>query len=206
MKRLLLPCALFAAMLLPAAAHAQQPFDFRGLRLGVPLDVFRREEPARATPPRSVALCDTDVESAALGMVLRDPHSLTISCKWAHRGEAGWQASQAVVDGAPARDHVLRFAAMPGDPAPRLYRMSFVIDARMADDFGAALSSRFGAGRVVRANGYRTRHWENATSSITLEANGASATARVIYRLKAYETWLRETDDKWRLAALHDTP
>jgi hypothetical protein len=112
----------------------------------------------------------------------------------------------AVVDGAPARDHVLRFMAMPGDPSPRLYRMSFVIDARVADDFADALSSKFGRGRVERANGYRTRIWENASSSITLEANGAAASARVIYRLKIYEAWLRDTTDRWRLAAVHDTP
>jgi hypothetical protein len=138
--------------------------------------------------------------------VLRDAHSLSIACKWAHRTQNGWSESLAVVDGAPARDHVLRFMAMPGDASPRLYRMSFVIDARVADDFAQALSSKFGTSRVERANGYQTRTWENAASSITLEANGAAASARVIYRLKAYEAWLRDTTDRWRLAAVHDTP
>jgi hypothetical protein len=193
-------------MAMPAFAAAQKPFDFRGLQLGIALDAFRRDEPARATPPGSVAVCDTDLEAASLGMVLRDAHSLSIACKWAHRTQNGWSESMAVVDGAPARDHVLRFMAMPGDPSPRLYRMSFVIDARVADDFADALSSKFGRGRVERANGYRTRIWENASSSITLEANGAAASARVIYRLKIYEAWLRDTTDRWRLAAVHDTP
>ncbi|SAK65602.1 hypothetical protein AWB82_03600 [Caballeronia glebae] len=193
-------------MAMPAFAAAQKPFDFRGLQLGIALDAFRRDEPARATPPGSVAVCDTDLEAASLGMVLRDAHSLSIACKWAHRTQNGWSESMAVVDGAPARDHVLRFMAMPGDPSPRLYRMSFVIDARVADDFADALSSKFGRSRVERANGYRTRIWENASSSITLEANGAAASARVIYRLKAYEAWLRDATDRWRLAALHDTP
>jgi hypothetical protein len=84
--------------------------------------------------------------------------------------------------------------------------MSFVIDARVADDFAQALTSKFGGSRVERANGYQTRTWENAASSITLEANGAAASARVIYRLKAYEAWLRDTTDRWRLAAVHDAP
>lgn len=193
-------------MAMPALAAAQKPFDFRGLRLGIPLDAFRRDEPARATPPGSVAVCDTDLEAASLGMVLRDAHSLSIACKWAHRTQGRWSESLAVVDGTPARDHVLRFMAMPGDASPRLYRMSFVIDARVVDDFTQALSAKFGRSRVERANGYQTRTWENATSSITLEANGAAASARVIYRLKAYEAWLRETTDRWRLAAVHDTP
>ena len=193
-------------MTMPAFAATQKPFDFRGLRLGISLDAFRREEPARATPPGSVAVCDTDLEAASLGMVLRDAHSLSIACKWAHRTQNGWSESLAVVDGTPARDHVLRFMAMPGDASPRLYRMSFVIDARVADDFAQALSSKFGTSRVERANGYQTRTWENAASSITLEANGAAASARVIYRLKAYEAWLRDTTDRWRLAAVHDTP
>ena len=191
---------------MPAFAAAQKPFDFRGLRLGISLDAFRREEPARATPPGSVAVCDTDLEAASLGMVLRDAHSLSIACKWAHRTQNGWSESLAVVDGTPARDHVLRFMAMPGDASPRLYRMSFVIDARVADDFAQALTSKFGGSRVERANGYQTRTWENAASSITLEANGAAASARVIYRLKAYEAWLRDTTDRWRLAAVHDAP
>ncbi|SAK60883.1 hypothetical protein AWB77_02085 [Caballeronia fortuita] len=193
-------------MAIPALAAAQKPFDFRGLPLGIALDAFRRDEPARATPPGSVAVCDTDIEAASLGMVLRDAHSLSIACKWAHRTQTGWSASLAVVDGVPARDHVLRFMAMPGDASPRLYRMSFVIDAHVADDFANGLSSRFGQGRVERANGYRTQTWENATSSITLEANGAAASARVIYRLKAYEAWLRDTTARWRLAAVHDAP
>ncbi|WP_250507925.1 hypothetical protein [Caballeronia sp. GAFFF3] len=191
---------------MPAFAAAQKPFDFRGLQLGIALDAFRRDEPARATPPGSVAVCDTDIDAASLGMVLRDTHSLSIACKWAHRTQGGWRESAAVVDGTLARDHVLRFLAMPGDPSPRLYRMSFVIDARVADDFAEGLSSKFGRSRVDRANGYQTRTWENATSSITLEANGAAASARVIYRLKAYEAWLRDTTDRWRLAAVHDAP
>ncbi|WP_061121330.1 MULTISPECIES: hypothetical protein [unclassified Caballeronia] len=206
MKRTFLRCALLACMAMPAFAAAQKPFDFRGLRLGISLDAFRREEPARATPPGSVAVCDTDLEAASLGMVLRDAHSLSIACKWAHRTQNGWSESLAVVDGTPARDHVLRFMAMPGDASPRLYRMSFVIDARVADDFAQALTSKFGGSRVERANGYQTRTWENAASSITLEANGAAASARVIYRLKAYEAWLRDTTDRWRLAAVHDAP
>ncbi len=193
-------------MAMPAFAAAQKPFDFRGLQLGIALDAFRRDEPARATPPGSVAVCDTDIDAASLGMVLRDTHSLSIACKWAHRTQGGWRESAAVVDGTLARDHVLRFLAMPGDPSPRLYRMSFVIDARVADDFAEGLSSKFGRSRVDRANGYQTRTWENATSSITLEANGAAASARVIYRLKAYEAWLRDTTDRWRLAAVHDAP
>jgi hypothetical protein len=193
-------------MAMPAFAAAQKPFDFRGLQLGIALDAFRRDEPARATPPGSVAVCDTDIDAASLGMVLRDTHSLSIACKWAHRTQGGWRESAAVVDGTLARDHVLRFLAMPGDPSPRLYRMSFVIDARVADDFAEGLSSKFGRSRVERANGYQTRTWENATSSITLEANGAAASARVIYRLKAYEAWLRDTTDRWRLAAVHDAP
>lgn len=205
MKRTFLGCALAACMAMPALAAAQKPYEFRGLPLGISLDAFRRDEPARATPPGSVAVCDTDLESASLGMVLRDANSLSIACKWAHRTPDGWRASQAVVDGAPARDHVLRFMAMPGDASPRLYRMSFVIDARVADDLTEALTSKYGRSRIERANGYRTRTWENALSSITLEANGASAPARVIYRLKAYEARLRETTERWRLAALHGT-
>ncbi|WP_162069258.1 hypothetical protein [Burkholderia sp. THE68] len=206
MKRTFMRGAACVCMAMPALAAAQKPFDFRGLPLGISLDAFRRDEPARATPPGSVAVCDTDLGAASLGMVLRDAHSLSIACKWAHRTQAGWSASQAVVDGAPSRDHVLRFAAMPGDASPRLYRMAFVIDARVVDDFTEALSSKFGRSRVDRANGYRTRTWENATSSITLEANGAAASAHVIYRLKAYESWLRETADRWRLASVQDTP
>ncbi|SAK89938.1 hypothetical protein AWB79_06495 [Caballeronia hypogeia] len=206
MKRTFLRCACIVLSALPACALAQKTFDFRGLPLGISLNAFRRDEPARATPPGSVAVCDTDIEAASLGMVLRDAHSLSIACKWAHRSEDGWRVSQAVVDGAPARDHVLRFMALPGDASPRLYRMSFVIDARVVEDFTQGLTSRFGRSRVERANGYRTRTWENATSSITLEANGAAASARVIYRLKSHEAWLRETTDKWRLAALHGTP
>jgi hypothetical protein len=190
-----------------APAFAQKPYEFRGIPLGMTLGEFRAAGHVRAIPLGSVPICETDAEAVALGMQLRGASSASIACKWAHRTEAGWRASQAVVDGAPSRDHILRFAAMPGDDEPRLYRMSFVIDAALAADFTDALSSRFGKCRTKREHGYTRLVWENDTSSITLEANGAAATARVIYRLKDHEAWIAHLADQWRVAdAAPDTP
>jgi hypothetical protein len=193
--------ALCAFALVPSLASAQKPYAFRGLPLGISLDDFRRTEPARAIPEGSVALCETDSEAAQIGMNIVDTHSVSIACKWAHRTATGWQASQAVVDCAPSFDHVLRFAAMPGETSPRLYRMSFVFDARIASDFSDALAARYGRGRVLRKHGYTSRVWENETSTITLEANEGAATARVIYRLKDHEAWLAHLAAQWRMAA-----
>jgi hypothetical protein len=193
--------AVCAFALWPTLASAQKPYAFRGLQLGISLDDFRRNEPARAIPEGSVALCETDGEAAQLGMNIVDAHSVSIACKWAHRTAFGWQASQAVVDCAPSFDHVLRFAAMPGESSPRLYRMSFVFDAHIARDFADALAARYGRARVRRQHGYTSRIWENATSTIELEANEGAPTARVIYRLKDHEAWLAHLADQWRLAA-----
>jgi hypothetical protein len=201
MKPIFVACALAASACIatfPVAAHdrvaAAKPYEFRGLPLGIALDDFRRREPARATPPESVAICDTDAESAALGMTLKSAQSMTIACRWAYRDVFGWRASQAVVDGAPARDHVLSFVALPGDTSPRLYRMSFVMDARVAADLAEALKSRYGAGRTHRAASGSTRVWDNGVSSITLDTDDTSATGSVTYRLKSAEAYLkRET-------------
>jgi hypothetical protein len=194
-------CALTLTLaLLPSLAVAGKPFAFRGVPLGISIDEFRSEGYVRAVPLGSVTVCETDAQAASLGMVMRDPHSVSIACKWAHRTDSGWHTSQAVVDGAPSRDHVLRFAAMPGDDAPRLYRMSFVIDASLVGDFTDALSSRYGRSRVRHEHGFMRRIWENDTSSITLEAMGTASTARVIYRLKDHEAWLAHLADQWRVA------
>lgn len=193
-------CAFAACALMPSVAEAQKPYDFRGLPLGITLDAFRHHEAARATPAGSIAICETDPEAAALGMNLRNAESLSIACKWAHRADDGWHASQAVVDGTPARDHVLRFLALPGEASPRLYRMSFVVDAAVFADLTDALTSKYGASRVEREYGASKRVWENASSSITLETNGVAATGRVIYRLKDHEAYLRDVMNRWRSA------
>jgi hypothetical protein len=182
-------------------AFAQKPYAFRGLPLGMSLDEFRRDVPALAIPEGSVAVCETDAQAASLGMDVAMTSRVSIACKWAHRTEAGWQASQAIVDCAPAVDHVLRFAAMPGEASPRLYRMSFVFDARLVSDYADALAARYGAGRTRRKHGYTSRIWENMASSITLEASEGAATARVIYRLKDHEAWLAHLNEQWRVAA-----
>ncbi|MEZ2352957.1 hypothetical protein [Caballeronia sp. RCC_10] len=197
--------AVIATLMLPVLAHAEKPYAFRGLQLGVSLDDFRRHEHARALPAGSLAICTTDPEAASLGMELSDPHGVSIACKWAHRTQEGWRPSQAVVDCAPSFDHVMRFAAMPGEREPRLYRMSFVFDAHLASDFADALVSKYGASRVKREHGYTRYIWENAASTITLEANAGATTARVIYRLKDHEAWLARLTEQWRAAAA-DTP
>jgi hypothetical protein len=197
MKRLL----VLASLCVPMLAFAQKPYAFRGLPLGISLDEFRHETPALAIPDGSVAVCETDAQAASLGMNVAVGSNVSIACKWAHRTQAGWQASQAIVDCAPSFDHVMRFAAMPGESSPRLYRMSFVFDSRLARDFADALAARYGTARVQRKHGYASRIWENATSSITLEANEGAATARVIYRLKDHEAWLAHLNEQWRVAA-----
>jgi hypothetical protein len=152
-------------------------------------------------PMNSVAVCETDAQAASVGLNLGDARNVSIACKWAHRTESGWAMSQAIVDCAPSFDHVMRFAAMPGESEPRLYRMSFVFDAHTATDFADALALRYGRARLVREHGYTRRIWENSASSITLEANEGAMTARVIYRLKDHEAYLARLTDQWRMAA-----
>jgi hypothetical protein len=87
------------------------PFAFRGIPLGITLDEFRAGSTVRATPVGSVPVCETDMLAEALGMSLKTGESLTVACRWAHRTADRWLVSQAVVDGALAQDHVLRFRA-----------------------------------------------------------------------------------------------
>ncbi len=125
------------------------PFAFRGIPLGITLDEFRAGSTVRATPVGSVPVCETDVLAGALGMSLKTSESLTVACRWAHRSADRWQVSQAVVDGAPAQDHVLRFARVDGQTALRLYEISFVIDEVTAGDLRDALADRYGPPRLV---------------------------------------------------------
>src|SRR5258705_1987347 len=155
MKRHSIRCGMLAcavAMFCIAAAHAQnmlspreaaamrsaaigarkhiadKPFAFRGISLGITLDEFRAGSRVRATPLGSVPVCETDGIAGSLGMRLKTSQSLTVACQWAHRSADGWEVSRAVVDGALADEHVLRFARVDGQSAFRLYEISFVID------------------------------------------------------------------------------
>ncbi len=133
------------------------PFAFRGIALGITLDEFRAGSKVRATPVGSVPVCETDVQAGALGMRLKSHESLTVACRWAHRDDNGWALSQAVVDGAPAAEHVLRFARMEGQSALRLYEISFVIDEVTAEDLRATRSRTATARRVMRRGTCRRR-------------------------------------------------
>ncbi|WP_176061169.1 hypothetical protein [Paraburkholderia sp. BCC1876] len=185
------------------SAAQDAPFAFRGVALGMTLDEFRAGSSVRATPVGSVPVCETDVQAGALGMRLKSHESLTVACRWAHRGNDGWAVSQAVVDGAPALEHVLRFARVDGQSALRLYEISFVVDEITAEDLRDALADRYGpprfATRNVSASGAMPTYvWENAVSSITLCFLPGTRNGTLTYLLKGSDAWVKSVVRQWQ--------
>jgi len=179
------------------------PFAFRGIALGITLDEFRSGSTVRATPVGSVPVCETDVQAGALGMRLKSRESLTVACRWAHRADDGWAVSQAVVDGAPAQEHVMRFARVDGQSALRLYEISFVIDEVTAEDLREALMDRYGAPHLVTHNVSASSTmpvyvWENAVSSITLCFLPGSRNGTLTYLLKGSDAWVKSVVRQWQ--------
>jgi hypothetical protein len=179
------------------------PFAFRGIALGITLDEFRAGSSVRATPLGSVPVCETDVQAGALGMRLKSHDSLTVACRWAHRADNGWAVSQAVVDGAPALEHVLRFARVDGQSALHLYEISFVIDEITAEDLRDALADRYGAPRLATQNvsasgAMPTYVWENAVSSITLCFLPGTRNGTLTYLLKGSDAWVKSVVRQWQ--------
>ncbi|RKF45503.1 hypothetical protein [Paraburkholderia fungorum] len=179
------------------------PFAFRGIALGTTLDEFRAGSTVRATPLGSVPVCETDVQAGALGMRLKSRESLTVACRWAHRADDGWAVSQAVVDGAPALEHVLRFARIDGQSALRLYEISFVIDEITAEDLRDALADRYGAPRLVTQSvsspgALPVYVWDNAVSSITLCFLPGTRNGTLTYLLKGSDAWVKSVVRQWQ--------
>ena len=186
---------------------ADKPFSFRGIALGITLDQFRNTALVRAAPAGSLPLCDTDMAAAGLGMDLRSDDSVTVSCRWAHRTESGWQPSRAVVAGTLARDHVLRFTRTPDQRQYRLYEISFVVDEGAAREVRDALADRYGPPRLANMAGAPVSAapiyvWRNAASSITLIYLPASRAATLTYLLDDPDAWLRSVARRW----LADSP
>jgi hypothetical protein len=184
-------------------AAQDAPFAFRGVALGMTLDEFRAGSTVRATPVGSVPVCETDVQAGALGMRLKSHESLTVACRWAHRGNDGWAVSQAVVDGAPALEHVLRFARVDGQSALRLYEISFVVDEITAEDLRDALADRYGPPRFATRNvsvsgALPTYVWENAVSSITLCFLPGTRNGTLTYLLKGSDAWVKSVVRQWQ--------
>jgi hypothetical protein len=183
------------------------PFAFRGIPLGITLDEFRAGSTVRATPVGSVPVCETDMLAGALGMSLKTSESLTVACRWAHRSADRWQVSQAVVDGVPAQDHVLRFARADGQTALRLYEISFVIDEATAADLRDALAGRYGAPRLVTkdtaaaGNAVPVYVWENAVSSITLCFLLSTHNGTLTYLLKDPDAWVKSLVRQWQASS-----
>ena len=186
------------------------PFEFRGIALGMTLDEFQAGATVRATPIDSVPVCETDVIAGSLGMSLKTRESLTVACRWAHQQANGWAISRAVVDGAPAQDHMLRFARVSGQATFRLYEMSFVIDEGTAADLRHALADRYGAPRAgARAtastsasNALPVYEWENTVSSITLRFLPATRNATLVYLLKAPDAWVKSVVQQWKTSSV----
>ncbi|MBC8738794.1 hypothetical protein F6X40_18715 [Paraburkholderia sp. UCT31] len=179
------------------------PFSFRGVALGITIDEFRAGSTVRATPVGSVPICETDVQAGALGMRLKSHDSLSVACRWAHRDDERWAVSQAVVDGAPALEHVMRFARIDGQGALRLYEMSFVIDELTAEDLRDALEDRYGPPRLATRNaaapGAMPMYvWENAVSSITLCFLPGSRNGTLTYLLKGSDAWMKALVRQWQ--------
>jgi hypothetical protein len=183
------------------------PFEFRGIPLGITLDEFRAGSTVRATPVGSVPVCETDMLAGALGMSLKTSESLTVACRWAHRAADRWQLSQAVVDGALAQDHVLRFARVAGETALRLYEISFVIDEVTAADLRNALAGRYGVPRLVTqstsaaGNAVPMYVWENAVSSITLCLLPSTHNGTLTYLLKDPDAWVKSLVRQWQASS-----
>jgi hypothetical protein len=173
--------------LVHARAHKRDdaPFSFRGIPLGIPLDTLRASSMVRATPHESTLVCETDALGGDIGMLMKSRASPTVACRWAHRTVDGWASSQAVVAGAPAADHVLRFAHdAPGEPL-RLYEMSFVVDRPTALDLRNMLASRYGAPHLRGDTTLPLFEWENASSTITLCLLPDGDRATLTYTLKS---------------------
>lgn len=183
------------------------PFAFRGIPLGITLDEFRAGSTVRATPVGSVPVCETDMLAGALGMSMKTSESLTVACRWAHRAADRWQVSQAVVDGAPAQDHVLRFARVDGQSALRLYEISFVVDDATADDLRDALADRYGPPRLATqdtaaaSSTVPTYVWENAVSSITLCFLPSTRNGTLTYLLKDPDAWVKSLVRQWQASS-----
>jgi hypothetical protein len=179
------------------------PFAFRGVALGITLDEFRAGSTVRATPLGSVPVCETDVQAGTLGMRLKSSESLTVACRWAHRVDERWAVSQAVVDGAPALEHVLRFARTDAQSALRLYEISFVIDELTAEDLRDALADRYGPPHLptqtAAASGVMRMYvWENAVSSITLCFLPGTRNGTLTYLLKDSDVWVKSVVRQWQ--------
>jgi hypothetical protein len=186
---------------------ADKPFAFRGIPLGITLDEFRAVSRVRATPLGSVPVCETDNVAGLLGMRLKTSQSLTIACQWAHRAADGWEVSRAVVDGAPADEHVLRFVRVDGQSAFRLYEISFVIDEITADDLRDAFEDRYGAPRTSTqvaspaAGTLPVYIWENDVSSITLCLLSATHNATLTYLLKDPDAYMKSVVRQWQASS-----
>ncbi|MGF6699476.1 hypothetical protein OKW38_004088 [Paraburkholderia sp. MM5496-R1] len=156
-----------------------------------------------SSPVGSVPICETDVQAGALGMRLKSHDSLSVACRWAHRDDERWAVSQAVVDGAPALERVMRFARIDGQGALRLYEMSFVIDELTAEDLRDALEDRYGPPRLATRNaaapGAMPMYvWENAVSSITLCFLPGSRNGTLTYLLKGSDAWMKAVVRQWQ--------
>ncbi|HTH62766.1 MAG TPA: hypothetical protein VL689_21775 [Paraburkholderia sp.] len=183
-----------------AARPDDAPFAFRGIPLGITLAALREPAMVRATPHDSELLCETDMAGSDIGMMVKSDASLTIACRWAHRTAQGWAPSRAVVDGAPAAEHVLRFThATPLDPL-RLYEMSFVVDDTTAFDLRDLFASHYGPPHMQGTPSLPLFVWENASSTITICLFPESRRATLTYLLKSAAPGARSKDSTLKVS------
>jgi hypothetical protein len=154
---------------------ADEPFDFRGIRLGITLSEFK------AAPPLATPIsADYDVYTRCWEIKPKD----VFQCVWwmQDRGVApgsggGYNASVDVA-GRSSKDHSFAFIAKPGDPEPRLFWMTFKMESSdyLYGVLVDGLARRFGKPRiesevVQNAFGARfnneIRSWGNSKSNVS---------------------------------------
>ena len=163
---------------------AAEPYDLRGIRLGLTLSEFRQAKfPDSDQYPNAKVECSTDSgANAVLGVFGPDSKIGVIKCDWYdHNGlPISLNLANAYVN-----TRAFYFASATAGTEARLYKIVFEHDPNYFSVFAAAYTQKFGPPKAKSNRPVQNRlgatfenwvyEWRNAESSIVIEQRSASA-------------------------------
>jgi hypothetical protein len=198
---------------LPQVKHAPaypEPFDFKGIRLGMTVSEFKAAPMPVAADERTTPVCTGESDVWEVRIDADEAKAGVVKCAWVHfAGRQGSSAVKPQIVNSRPKNYELEFISKPGDAEPRLFSIRFGLFSDAYDEIVTAIIDRFGKPADALESAVQSRagavfhndilHWANDTGTIlAVRRSGSVDTMALVYRLTEYEKYRDATKAQLR--------
>lgn len=212
-KKIIISLAVLLSVNLNAYAQNKNvPYDFKGIRLGIPYSEYKEMKIPEVSSfsmgtskdSEPFLVCSDDKRASAFAT----PDSVQkkyngIGCNYGittnyhPQVPPSYTTARIIVAGYGADNYAFKFAQLPGDAEPILYEIFFLIHRNAFNSISSGLIEKYGKPKVSRTQvqnkyganfGNEVFVWENSVSVVVLEERYTDLeTSSLKYELKSFK-------------------